>query len=236
MSFIVNHFKNLKKRIRPKKDESGQADTWSGTVRKNRLLGDCPFVVFDSELSGLDPHKDFIVSIGAIKMTGETIHISREFYRLVRPAGQMSAKSVEIHGITPAELETKESLESVLTDFFGFIKDAVLVGHFVNIDMKFLHAAVKQAFGTKLANPAVDTHDVHEWLYANGPAFRKHYPGGPAKTDLFSVAGRYGISIDTAHDALGDAFITARLFQIFLHFLQKEGIRSLSDLFDIGRA
>ena len=236
MSFISDYFINFKKRRGPKTDEPGETDTWSGAIRKDTPVSKCPFVVFDSELSGLDPHNDFIVSIGAIKMTGATMHISREFYRLVRPAGPMTTRCVEIHGITPGELEEKESLDSVLTDFFGFIKDAVLVGHFVNIDMKFLHTAVKQAFRAKLANPAVDTHDIHNWLYANGVEFRKHYPGGPAKTDLFSVADRYGITIDTAHNALGDAFITARLFQIFLHFLQAEGVRTLSDLFDIGRA
>ena len=66
--------------------------------------------------------------------------------------------------------------------------------------------------------------------------FRKHYRGGTRKTDLFSVAGNYGITIDSAHNALNDAFITAQLFQRFLYFLQAEGIRTLDDLLDIGSA
>ena len=86
---------------------SEELRTWSGTVSKSTPLSDIPFVVFDTELSGLDPKKDFIVSIGAIKMLGTKIHVSREFYRLVKPSGEMQKKSVEIHGITPGELKQK---------------------------------------------------------------------------------------------------------------------------------
>jgi DNA polymerase-3 subunit epsilon len=193
-------------------------------------------VVFDTELSGLDVRKDFIVSIGAIKMTGGTINISREFNRLIRPEGEMTKKSVEIHGITPGELEGKESLDAVLPDFLEFIKDSVLVGHFLNIDLKFMNMALKKKNNYKLANLALDTHTIHEWLYENGVEFKKHYHGGSTKTDLFSVSQRYGITVDTAHDALNDAFVTAQLFQRFLHFLHADGMHTVNDLLDIGRA
>jgi DNA polymerase-3 subunit epsilon len=192
--------------------------------------------VFDTELSGLDVRKDFIVSIGAIKMTGGTINISREFYRLIRPEGEMTKKSVEIHGITPGELEGKESLDAVLPDFLEFIKDSVLVGHFLNIDLKFMNRALKDKYNYKLANLALDTHTIHEWLYENGVEFKRHYHGGSTKTDLFSVAQRYGITVDTAHDALYDAFVTAQLFQRYLYFLHADGMHTLNDLLDIGRA
>ncbi len=233
---IIDNFLN-KLTAKTKHTQNGKkTDTWSGAVRKNSPLSECPFVVFDTELSGLDPRKDFIISIGAIKMTGGTIHINKEMSRLVRPEGEMSKKNVEIHGITPGELEEKESLEAVLPDFLDFIKDSVLVGHFINIDIKFMNRALKKIYSMKLANPALDTHSIHEWLYENGVAFKKHYHGGSTKTDLFSVSQRYGITVDTAHDALNDAFVTAQLFQRFLYFLHAEGMHTLNDLLDIGRA
>jgi len=210
--------------------------TWSGAIHKSRPIMDCSFVVFDTELSGLDARKDFIVSIGAVKMTGGTIHISSEFYRLVRPAGELSKKSVEVHGLVPSELKDQEDLDSVLPDFLDYITDSVLVGHFVSIDMKFVNAALKKRGAQRLSNPALDTHTLHEWLSENGASFRKHYPGGTNKTDLFSVAGRYGITIDSAHNALNDAYITAQLFQKFLFFLHAEGMHTLNDLLTAGRA
>ena len=235
MSFLSDYFKKLTE----KKRQPGKGyaiNTWSGTIAKDTPIEGCPFVVFDTELSGLDGRKDFIVSIGAIKMTGGMVHISKEFYRLIRPAGEMTKKSVEIHGITPGELEEKESLDSVLEDFLEFIQDSVLVGHFINIDLKFVNRALKKLYNMKLANPAVDTHTIHEWLYENGVAFKRHYHGGSTRTDLFSVAQRYGITVDTAHDALNDAFVTAQMFQKFLYFLHAEGMQKLSELLEIGRA
>ncbi len=210
--------------------------TWSGAVSRGTPLSETPFVVFDTELSGLDPNKDFIVSIGAIKMFGTKIHVSREFYRLIKPAGEMTRKNVEIHGLTPGELEQMESLESVLPDFLEFIKDSVLVGHFINIDLDFMNAALKKTYKGRLLNPAVDTDSLHDWLYTNGREFKKHFSGALVKRDLFSLCEKYGIAVDTAHNALNDAFMTAQLLQKFLHFLKPEGLRTLNDLLDIAKA
>ncbi len=234
MSLLPDYFKKLIG-ISTDSKESRQLSTWSG-IAKDTPVDRCPFVVFDTELSGLDAKKDFIVSIGAVKMTGGIIHTGKEFYRLIRPSGEMSKKSVEIHGITPGELRQKESLESVLPDFLEFIKYSVVVGHFVNIDLEFVGTAIKNIYKTKLLNPAIDTHAVHEWLYENGAAFKKHYRGAATETDLFSISRRYGISVDTLHNALNDAFITAQLFQRFLCFLRDDGVLTLGDLMDIGHA
>jgi len=216
--------------------KGNELKTWSGAVSKETPLSETPFVVFDTELSGLDLNKDFIVSIGAIKMFGTKIHVSREFYRLIKPSGEMTRKSVEIHGLTPGELEKTERLESVLPEFLEFIKDSVLVGHFINIDIGFMNSALKKTSTGRLTNPAVDTSSIHDWLYKNGREFKKHYSGASVKTDLFSLCEKYGITVDTAHNALNDAFMTAQLLQKFLHFLKPEGLRTLNDLLDIARA
>jgi DNA polymerase III epsilon subunit family exonuclease len=235
MSLISDLIVTLKG-LKPKSGKYENPETWSGEVSGETLLDKCPFVVFDTELSGLNPGKDFIVSIGALKMTGKTIKISQEFHRFIKPAGEITKKSVEVHGITPGELEHEEAIDKVLPDFLEFIRESVLVGHFVNIDINFVTRALKKMNKGKLENPAVDTHTIHEWLYENGAEFKRHYSGGSAKTDLFSIADRYGIPVDTAHDALNDAFITAQLLQRFLFFLDAEGIQKLNELQEIGRA
>lgn len=209
---------------------------WSGVISSDTLITECPFVVFDTELSGLNPRKDFIVSIGAFKMTGGTVHAGGAFYRLIKPDGEMSKKSVEIHGITPDDLITAENIETVIPDFLEFIADSVLVGHFIHIDLRFMNASLKKLSLTHLSNPAVDTHSLHEWLSENAPEFKKHFRGTSLKTDLFSLAERYGVAVDIAHNALNDAFITAQLLQRFMCFFKSQGVTTLRDLLDIGRA
>jgi DNA polymerase-3 subunit epsilon len=219
-----------------KKNNDDKTNTWTGKISKNTPFVDCPFVVFDMELSGLDAKKDFIISIGAIKMTGSTINISKEFYRMIKPSGTLSRENVAIHGMTPSELENQEDIDKVLPAFLEFIADSVLVGHFVNIDLKFINKHLKRRGLQKLSNPALDTHSIHEWLSENGQEFRKHYHGSSGKTDLFSIAKRYDITIDTLHNALSDSFVTAQLFQKFLYFLHAEGMHGLNEVIKIGRA
>jgi len=233
---IISSYLNKVSTLTKCEKNSDDLKTWSGAISKGTPLSETPFVLFDTELSGLDPNKDFIVSIGAIKMFGTKIHVSREFYRLIKPAGEMTRKNVEIHGLTPGELEKKESLESVLPDFLEFIKDSVLVGHFINIDLAFMNTALKKTNRGKLLNPAIDTDSLHDWLYKNGRDFKRHFSGASVKTDLFSLCEKYGITVDAAHNALNDAFMTAQLLQKFLHFLKPEGVRTLNDLLDIARA
>ena len=233
---IISSYINKVSMLTKCEKNSDELKTWSGAVSKGTPLSETPFVVFDTELSGLDPNKDFIVSIGAIKMFGSKIPMSREFYRLIKPSGEMTRKSVEIHELTPGELEKTESLECVIPDFLEFIKDSVLVGHFINIDLAFMNTALKKTYKGRLINPAVDTDALHDWLYNNGREFKRHFSGASVKTDLFSLCEKYGITVDTAHNALNDAFMTAQLLQKFLHFLKPEGVRTLNDLLDIARA
>jgi len=209
--------------------------TWTGAVKAGTPINEITFVVFDTELTGLNPRSDHIVSIGAVSMSGATIHMGRIFDSLVRPPKPVSSESVLIHGITPDDLETEDDLQSVMPEFLKFVRDAVLVGHFVDIDMAFVNRYLREKYGTCLKNPAIDTRAVHDWLYLNSPKFRKHYRGGSEKSDLFSLAERYGVEVLTSHDAVGDAYVTAQLFQRFLYFLSDGGVCCMRELQDVGR-
>jgi DNA polymerase-3 subunit epsilon len=211
-------------------------DTWTGGVDAKIEIDRCPYVVFDMEMTGLNLKKDFIVSIGGVKMTGGKIHASEKFYTLVKPPVNLEKENVVIHRITPDELVDQAPIDEVLPRFLEFIKDSVLVGHYVHFDLGFLNKFMKQIYGKKLKNPAMDTHNLHEWLLQNDSGFRQHYRGGSVKTDLFSLAKRYNIEVNEAHNALIDSYITAQLFQRFIHFYRGNDIFTLKSLMSIGRA
>jgi len=219
-----------------KKEKILSVETWSGNITTDIETSHCSFVVFDTELTGLNPRKDFIVSIGAVKMTGGTIHAGKNYYRLVKPSGDVSEKSIVIHGITPDDLKEAQGLDDVMPAFLNFISESVIIGHFVHIDLNFVNNFLSKTYGTTLKNPSIDTYAIHEWLYENISAFKKHFGGGSIKSDLFSLANRYGIEVDSFHNALNDAFITAQLFQRFKYFLDASGVDTLSELLDIAKA
>jgi DNA polymerase-3 subunit epsilon len=201
----------------------------------NVSIGQVDFVAFDTELTGLDFKHDSIISIGAVKLRGATILPSNTFYRLVKPECELKSKSVVVHELTHSDLECAEDLLDVIGDFVKFAGNAVFIGHFVHIDLNFVNKFLQAKFGVSLKNRAVDTATLHDWLYDNDSKFARHYKGMTTKSDLFSMAKKYGVEPGKAHNAFSDAYITAQLFQRFVPFLPECGIKSLKELLKVAR-
>jgi DNA polymerase-3 subunit epsilon len=198
-------------------------------------LGQIPFVVVDTELTGLDFKRDSVVSIGAVKMSGTRIELGQALYRLVSPQSRFNRESIVVHGITPDDVFEKPHFDSVVGELLAFCGDRVLVGHFLSIDLGFLSresAAVRDA-GWRWR--AVDTMRIHVWVeqhrYRHGDGMA--VPEGDL--NLFAIAQKSGIPIRGAHNALTDAYITAQLLQRQLRTLPALGVRTLGDLLRIGR-
>lgn len=196
-------------------------------------INEACYAVIDTELTGLDPKRDSIVSIGAIKMSGMRIKLGEAFYRLVKPQTALTSDSVVVHGITPSEVEEEPYIGSVIPELMNFCKGCVLVGHFIHLDLMFLNREIKRFSGQSLDNPAVDTYRIHDWIKNNGDFARQF--GDNGGKDLFSLAKKYKIQVSGAHNALMDAFITAQIFQRFLSHLPKIGVKTVRDILSIGR-
>lgn len=193
------------------------------------------YVVFDTELTGLKPKKDSIVSIGAVTMSGSRIEAGNIYYRLVAPRTELTGRSVVVHGLTPSEVSEWPAIDTLLPEFLDFCRDSVLVGHVVSIDLAFLNIEMKRLLGAPLANPAVDTFGIYQWLRKKENNSCAYYGGEPDQATLYALAKQYDIAVDSAHNALSDAFITAQLFQRFLTMLPRMGVRTVGDLIRVGR-
>ncbi len=197
------------------------------------LVAEARYVVLDTELTGLDDRKDDIVSIGAVRMHGGGIEIGGAFHELVNPSAILDARSVVIHGIMPSQVETKPPIDQVLATFRYYVGGAVLVGHCLSIDLGFLNREARRLTGKPFRNPVVDTLSLYGWLrhrFPETPAFTATLPG----LSLFDLAHRFDIPVEEGHTALGDAYITAQLFQRFLPFLAEAGVRDLKGLLRVG--
>ena len=197
---------------------------------KNKQLDDIAYVVIDTELTGLDAKRDSIVSVGAIKMIGGRIEIGKSFYKLVNPESALTAESVIIHEITPSEVKHKPDIASVLSEFLEFCGDDVIVGYCTSIDMEFLNRETKRSIGTKIKNPVVDIQAIQIWL----SLWSRWEITWPNEYRLYDIAKHFEISVNGAHNAIGDAFITAQIFQRFIPMLIEAEIRSIGDLLKLS--
>jgi len=199
-------------------------------------LATCSFVVFDTELTGLNRKKDEIISIGAVRVRDLQIDLSETFHYYVRPSNLDHTRATLIHKITPQQLEAAPQLEDVLPQFLKFIESDLLVGHCVTIDTTFLGRATRKLYNGTVANPSLDTMRMAQ-IYRKKVV--KEYIGiqlaGDGCYSLEKLSAELNLPFFDAHDALEDALQTAYLFIFLVKKLRNVGIITLRDLFGAGK-
>lgn len=202
---------------------------------QNLPLADYDFVVFDTELTGLNQRRDEIVSIGAVRISKLRIMVGDTFYAQVKPAVALPKLSTLIHRITPQQIKEAPTLARVLPDFIGYCGNSLLVGHYVGLDMAFLNRACRQYYGSPVFNPCLDTmilaqsYTEMQWSQYHD-RFRMDI-----SYNLAALGARYGLPEFTRHNAYEDALQTAYLFIYLVNKMRSRGISTLKDLYNTGQ-
>ena len=205
------------------------------TFRGDTGIAEADFVVIDTELTGLKPRIDSVISVGAVHMTGTRIELGQSFYRVVKPRGEVSGTSVVIHGITPTEAHASPSFDVLLPEFLAFCEGRIIVGYCVNIDMVFLNGEIRQLGRRGLRNPVIDTLKLYTWIRRKQRDACAFDDGCGENMGLTELGDKFGISTTHMHNALSDAYITAQLFQQLLALASGYGIRRVEDLLIVAR-
>lgn len=206
----------------------------SEAISQDGALDALRYVVLDTELTSLDSRTNRLLSVGAISMQGPSIQLGKQFYRVINPGVSIPAESVVIHKLRVEDVVGGEAPEQCLNDLRQFIEGAVLVGHFVDIELKILEKEMGQS-GPTMNNPAIDTARVYQWILRHGP-YSEDLSLQLEKVDLPTLAKFYSLEVLDAHHALSDAFLTARIWQKMLYSLQAKGVRNLRKLLTVGGA
>lgn len=155
------------------------------------------YVCVDLETTGLDPKRDKIIEIGAVRVReGEVIDRFSEF---VNPARKLEERIIKLTGIQDAWLENARGIEQVLPEFMDFAGEEPLLGHSVRFDFAFLKKA------------AVNLDIPYErWGMDTLKIARKYLPELESRSLPYLCT--YFQIPHTAHRAYEDAKATSRLF------------------------
>lgn len=199
---------------------------------RGAALDSLRYVVLDTELTSLDKRSNRLLSIGAVAMDGMKIRLGEQFYRVVNPGVPVPRETVVVHHLRSEDLQGCEPLAKTLEELRQFVAGAVLVGHFVNIDLEVLW---KELGGSRreLANPAIDTARAHQWILLHGH-YSEDLPVQLEKLDLPTLLKFYGLELHAAHHALSDAFTTAQVWQRMIPTLKANRVGNLGDLLKIA--
>ncbi|MBT3259867.1 MAG: 3'-5' exonuclease [Deltaproteobacteria bacterium] len=198
------------------------------------LVRDCEFVVFDTELTGLNQRKDEIIAIGGVRIKNLRICCEDTFYALIKPRGKLHTPSTLIHRITPGELLGAEPTDDVLPRFIDFCGGAFLVGHHVSMDLRFVNRACENYLGGVIRSSSLDTMRLAMAYKAsmNGPYFDHR-----EKQDSYSLSSlseEFHLPKFEEHNALQDALQTAYLFIYLIHKMRYGDTGTVSDYLKIG--
>jgi DNA polymerase III epsilon subunit family exonuclease len=153
------------------------------------------FVSVDVETTGLNPHRDEIVEIGAVKVQNGVV--VAEFQTLVSIRHTIPFDARRVHGISNEMLVGQPTIGEALGMLWEFVGDGTLVEHSHKaFDVAFL----EYAHGATLAFPYINTCTLSRRLF---PHMRRH--------SLEECCRRLNIGNDRPHRADGDARATALL-------------------------
>lgn len=160
-------------------------------------------IVLDTETTGMDPNDGHrIIEIGAVECINH-VPTGKHLQLYINPEREVPADAIAVHGITNEFLADKPVFAQVYTEFIDFIKDAKLVIHNAEFDMKFLNWELK-----KVGHPALPWSHVVDTL---GMA-RKKFPGSPANLDALCRRFNIDNTERTYHGALLDSELLAEVY------------------------
>lgn len=162
------------------------------------------YTLLDIETTGLNPYRDHVTELGAIKVRNN--EIVDQFSKLVvyPRSNKVPAFITKLNGITEELLLTKGiPVKEAMTEFRQFIGDDIIIGYNVNFDLNFLYDLTEKFKLPQLNNDYVDVLRLA----------RAYYPFQHNR--LLDCMQRAGIAETEQHHGLDDSIDTKKVYDDF---------------------
>lgn len=203
---------------------SGVAAVQLGLADLGTPLAEATFTVVDLETTGLDPERDRITEIGAVRSRGG--EVQGELATFVHPGMPIPAAVTAITGIRDTDVVTAPSIEGVLPALLEFLRGGVFVAHNARFDLGFLRAALARSGRDRIEPVVLDTA-----LLA-----RRLVRSEVRDVRLATLAAHLRSPVAPDHRALTDARATLHVLHALIERSTAYGVVTVEDLVELGRA
>lgn len=173
-------------------------------------------VSLDLETTGLDPNRDAIIEIGAVRFQGSRVQGSWE--RLINPGQPVPQFVTQLTGINDSMLTNAPRFNNIMLELEGFVGDSPILGQNISFDLSFLRK--KGLFSDNLA---LDTYDLASVLIPSASRYR-----------LDALASALGVIPITSHRALADAQTAHQVYLRLFDMIHKLPHALISEIVAIG--
>lgn len=182
---------------------SSYPEYWQTYVEKFKHPNNQRVVVLDCETTGLTTGEDKILSIGAVALHQNVIHVEDHFSVFLKQKISKPS-SIPIHGIVKNETNHLITEIDAIQQLLEFLGSSKILGHHIQFDIQMINIALKTMKLPKLKNKVQDTND----LYSKYKGVHQ-----PMHKSLDELCDEFHITKKDRHTALGDAFLTAQVYQ-----------------------
>jgi DNA polymerase-3 subunit epsilon len=176
------------------------------------------FSVIDVETTGLSAKTNHVIEIGLVKV--RNYKIVERYETLINPGSYIPGFISQLTGITDDDVANAPFFSDVVEDLKQFIGETIISGHNLSFDSSFIKYEFFRNGEEPLYNEQVCTLKLA----------RRMFPDLKSKS-LSSVTKHLKLRNKSAHRALGDAEVTARILIKIIKQLKKESkVETLGDL------
>ena len=210
-------------------EQRARLDAWrklpaEDLSRSHRLTR---YVVADVEASGLNMVKDSLIAIGAVAVVNGMIHLADAFEVVLRQDEVSTHANILIHGIGgSAQREGADPVEALLS-FLEYAGKAPLVAYHAEFDRRIIAAAMKKYLGANIELQWIDL----AWVLPE--IFRERVK---TRIELDDWLQMFGIDNIQRHNAVSDAYATAKLTQVTIEQGEALGKDTATAFIEIERA
>jgi DNA polymerase III subunit epsilon len=181
------------------------------TLREQR------WVVLDLETTGLNLHKDRVLSIGAVVIEDGAIDFAQQFERTLQCRELKLSPSVLIHGLAPSAIAAGSDPAEALLELMEFIGDSPVLAFHAPFDQHMLGRALKEHLGHKLQHVFLDVADIAPLVCPQAQI---------REAGLDDWIEWFKLEVFERHNASADALATAELALILFSRARAQQIRS----------
>ncbi len=173
-------------------------------------------VALDIETTGLDPRRDAVIEIGAVRFNGR--RVEAEWQSLINPRRAIPRAITQLTGISNEMVSRQPTLEEVRADLEAFVGNDPILGHNVTFDLGFL-----QPRGLFPNNQALDTYALAAVLLPRAGRY-----------NLGALGQALGIPLPASHRALDDARVTHQIFIQLRERIRQMPLDLLAEIVRLG--